>query len=163
MQASTSENAADGGESRKDPAARPPILPQPANEGANNSNDSASIPPPVPTTQPIAPPTPATVAGAEGTGHHFITALMMRLPQLMPMTLVQEQSFQALWWDDRSRKDPAVFWAAIEAFSEWVRAARSLGKHPAFCARACLRLADHLGFRLRVRAVVGAARGGFRR
>jgi hypothetical protein len=31
------------------------------------------------------------VAGAEGTGHHFITALMMRLSQLMPMTLVQEQ------------------------------------------------------------------------
>ena len=38
------------------------------------------------------------VAGAEGTGHHFITALMMRLPALMPMTLVQEQAFQALWW-----------------------------------------------------------------
>ena len=29
------------------------------------------------------------VAGAEGTGHHFITALLMRLPQLMPMSLVQ--------------------------------------------------------------------------
>ena len=79
------------------------------------------------------------VAGAEGTGHHFITALMMRLPALMPMTLVQEQAFQALWWNPKSH-DPAVFWSAIEAFSEWVRAARSAGKHPAFCARSCLRL-----------------------
>ena len=49
------------------------------------------------------------VAGAEGTGHHFITALMMRLPKLMPMTLVQEQAFQALWWKPTER-DPAVFW-----------------------------------------------------
>ena len=31
------------------------------------------------------------VAGAEGTGHHFVTAVMMRLYELMPMTLVQEQ------------------------------------------------------------------------
>ena len=78
------------------------------------------------------------IAGAEGTGHHFITALMMRLPSLMPMTLVQEQTFQALWWKPTER-DTAVFWSALEAFSEWVRSARSLGKHPAFCARACLR------------------------
>jgi hypothetical protein len=78
------------------------------------------------------------IAGAEGTGHHFITALLMRLPQLMPMTLVQEQAFQSLWWKPHAR-DPAVYWAALEAFSEWVRTARSLGKHPAFCARACLR------------------------
>ena len=35
------------------------------------------------------------VAGAEGTGHLFITALMMRLPELMPMSLVQEQVFQS--------------------------------------------------------------------
>ena len=33
------------------------------------------------------------VAGAEGTGHHFVTALMMRLYELMPMTLVQEQMY----------------------------------------------------------------------
>ena len=37
------------------------------------------------------------VAGAEGTGHHFATALMMRLPDLLPMSLVQEQAVQALW------------------------------------------------------------------
>ena len=37
------------------------------------------------------------VAGAEGTGHHFITALMMRLSELMPMSLTQEQMFQSLW------------------------------------------------------------------
>jgi len=97
------------------------------------------------------------VAGAEGTGHHFITALMMRVPSLMPMTLVQEQTFrvwsrqvvsslvlvvgsnvltwplQALWWKPTAR-DPRVFWSALEAFSEWVRTARSLNKHPAFCA-----------------------------
>ena len=79
------------------------------------------------------------VAGAEGTGHHFITALMMRLPELMPMSLVQEQMFQALWWDP-THHDPATFWGALEAFSEWVREARSLGKHPAFCARTCLRI-----------------------
>ena len=79
------------------------------------------------------------VAGAEGTGHHFITALLMRLPQLMPMTLVQEQAFQSLWWKMPRERDPAVFFSALEAFSEWVRTARSLGKHPAFCARACLR------------------------
>ena len=78
------------------------------------------------------------MAGAEGTGHHFITALMMRLPKLMPMSLVQEQAFQALWWDPKHH-DPATFWAALESFSEWVRTAKSLGKHPAFCARACLR------------------------
>ena len=78
------------------------------------------------------------VAGAEGTGHHFITALMMRLPELMPMSLVQEQTFQALWWDPKHH-DPATFWAALESFSEWVRTAKSLGKHPAFCARTCLR------------------------
>ena len=29
------------------------------------------------------------VAGAEGTGHHFVTAVMMRLQQLWPMTIVQ--------------------------------------------------------------------------
>ena len=79
------------------------------------------------------------VAGAEGTGHHFVTALMMRLPKLMPMTLVQEQIFQALWWNTGSQRDPAIFWSALEAFGEWVRSAKSLGKHPAFCARACLR------------------------
>ena len=78
------------------------------------------------------------VAGAEGTGHHFITALLMRVPSLMPMTLVQEQVFQSLWWKPKER-DPSVFWSAVEAFSEWVRRARSLGKHPAFCARSCLR------------------------
>ena len=79
------------------------------------------------------------VAGAEGTGHHFITALLMRLPELMPMSLVQEQMFQALWWDPKQH-DPAVFWSAVEVVAEWVRNARSAGKHPAFCARTCLRL-----------------------
>lgn len=78
------------------------------------------------------------VAGAEGTGHHFITAVLMRLPSLMPMTLVQEQTFQALWWNPEER-DPSIFWSALESFAEWVRHARSLGKHPAFCARSCLR------------------------
>ena len=57
------------------------------------------------------------VAGAEGTGHHFITAVMMRLKELMPMTLVQEQMFQALWWKPEER-DPAVFWSALESFEE---------------------------------------------
>ena len=57
------------------------------------------------------------VAGAEGTGHHFITAVMMRLTQLMPMTLVQEQAFQALWWNPTAR-DPASFWSALEAFQQ---------------------------------------------
>jgi len=57
---------------------------------------------------------------------------------LMPMTLVQEQIFQALWWNPKER-DAAIFWSALEAFGEWVRSAKSLGKHPAFCARACLR------------------------
>ena len=79
------------------------------------------------------------VAGAEGTGHHFITALMMRLPELMPMSLVQEQVFQSLWWDPKHH-DPATFWAAFEAFAEWVRQARSHHKHPAFCARTCFRI-----------------------
>jgi hypothetical protein len=79
------------------------------------------------------------VAGAEGTGHHFITALMMRLPELMPMSLVQEQVFQSLWWDPKHH-DPATFWAALEAFAEWVRQARSHHKHPAFCARTCFRI-----------------------
>ena len=60
------------------------------------------------------------VAGAEGTGHHFITAVMMRLKELMPMTLVQEQMFQALWWKPEER-DPAVFWSALESFEEWVQ------------------------------------------
>ena len=78
------------------------------------------------------------VAGAEGTGHHFITALMMRLSELMPMTLTQEQMFQALWWKP-DENDPAVFWGAMESFMEWVQTARSMGKHPAFCARTCLR------------------------
>ena len=60
------------------------------------------------------------VAGAEGTGHHFITALMMRLSQLMPMTLVEEQMFQALWWNPKAR-DPAKFWSALESFQQWVQ------------------------------------------
>ena len=64
------------------------------------------------------------VAGAEGTGHLFITALMMRLPELMPMSLVQEQVFQSLWWDPKHH-DPVKFWAALEAFAEWVRQASS--------------------------------------
>ena len=46
------------------------------------------------------------VAGAEGTGHHFITALMMRLSELMPMSLTQEQMFQSLWWNPDDN-DPA--------------------------------------------------------
>ena len=54
------------------------------------------------------------------------------------MTLVQEQMFQALWWKPEER-DPAVFWSALESFEEWVQVARSYGKHPAFCARTCLR------------------------
>ena len=141
----------------------------------------------------VAPTNLIFVAGAEGTGHHFLTAVMMRLSELMPMTLVQEQMFQAppmpraahgsegsrkclgsvseselqaLWWQPNDRT-PATFWAAVEvpqplagcsaadtsttcpgrvgdgclqAFHEWVQAARSLGKHPAFCARTCLRL-----------------------
>ncbi|EOD15091.1 hypothetical protein EMIHUDRAFT_459384 [Emiliania huxleyi CCMP1516] len=101
----------------------------------------------------VAPTNLIFVAGAEGTGHHFLTAVMMRLSELMPMTLVQEQMFQAppmpraarhtarraLWWQPKDRT-PATFWAAVEAFHEWVQAARSLGKHPAFCARTCLRL-----------------------
>ena len=62
------------------------------------------------------------VAGAEGTGHHFITALMMRLSQLMPMTLVEEQMFQALWWNPKAR-DPAKFWSALESFQQWVQVA----------------------------------------
>ena len=78
-------------------------------------------------------------AGAEGTGHHFITALMMRLSELMPMSLTQEQMFQSLWWNPDDN-DPAVFWGAMESFMEWVQTARSMGKHPAFCARTCLRM-----------------------
>jgi len=78
------------------------------------------------------------VAGAEGTGHHFVTAVMMRLSQLMPMTLVEEQVFQALWWNTKAH-DPAKFWSAVEAFQQWVQVARSKRKHPAFCARTCLR------------------------
>ena len=57
-------------------------------------------------------------AGAEGTGHHFITALMMRLSELMPMSLTQEQMFQSLWWNPDDN-DPAVFWGAMESFMEW--------------------------------------------
>ena len=65
---------------------------------------------------------PATLsicgAGAEGTGHHFITALMMRLSELMPMSLTQEQMFQSLWWNPDDN-DPSVFWGAMESFMEW--------------------------------------------
>ena len=63
-------------------------------------------------------------SGAEGTGHHFVTAVMMRLSQLMPMTLVQEQMFQSLWWKPGERS-PATFWGALEAFFEWVQVRHS--------------------------------------
>lgn len=46
--------------------------------------------------------------------------------------------FQALWWNPKAR-DPHKFWSAIEAFQKWVLVARSKHKHPAFCARTCLR------------------------
>ena len=78
------------------------------------------------------------VAGAEGTGHHFITAVLMRLPQLMPMTLVQEQMFQALWWKMPEERDPAVFFSALEAFrSGCAPRARSASTPPSARAPAC--------------------------
>ena len=45
---------------------------------------------------------------------------MMRLSELMPMTLTEEQAFQALWWNPKTR-DPAKFWSALEAFQQWVQ------------------------------------------
>lgn len=63
----------------------------------------------------------------------------MRLRELMPMSLTQEQMFQSLWWNPDDN-DPAVLWGAMESFMEWVQTARSMGKHPAFCARTCLRM-----------------------
>ena len=43
---------------------------------------------------------------------------MMRLSELMPMSLTQEQMFQSLWWNPDDN-DPAVFWGAMESFMEW--------------------------------------------
>ena len=45
---------------------------------------------------------------------------MMRLSELMPMSLTQEQMFQSLWWNPDDN-DPAVFWGAMESFMEWVQ------------------------------------------
>lgn len=43
---------------------------------------------------------------------------MMRLSELMPMSLTQEQMFQSLWWNPDDN-DPSVFWGAMESFMEW--------------------------------------------
>lgn len=90
---------------------------------------------------------PLTVLiGPSGAGHEALGQALMRLPEVLPMTLVQEQSFVHLWWansgkavDADAAPDAAVLASAAETLRDWAAAARASGRRLAFGARACLR------------------------
>lgn len=73
----------------------------------------------------------------------------MRLSELRPMALVEEQTFLHLWWDTPShtltargregRGDVQVLTSAQEVLNDWAAAAHRSGCHVAFGTRACLK------------------------
>eukprot|EP00966_Prymnesium_polylepis_P258047 5960623-Prymnesium_polylepis.1 len=47
------------------------------------------------------------LAGPEGSGHEALGEALMRLREMRPMALVEEQTFVHLWWEAPGA-DPAV-------------------------------------------------------
>ena len=96
------------------------------------------------------------VAGPEGSGHEALGEALMRLRDLRPMSLVEEQTFVHLWWEAPGAAamqrgggaadagnvavgDVEVLRSAQEVVNDWAAAARRSGGHVAFGARSCLR------------------------
>jgi len=86
------------------------------------------------------------LVGPPGSGHETLGLALMRLPDVLPMTLVQEQSFVHLWWANGGRAteadtpaDPAVLASAAETLRDWARQASASGRRLAFGGRGCLR------------------------
>ena len=84
--------------------------------------------------------------GPPGSGHETLGLALMRLPDVLPMTLVQEQSFVHLWWANGGRAteadtpaDPVVLASAAETLRDWARQASASGRRLAFGGRGCLR------------------------
>ena len=92
------------------------------------------------------------LVGPPGSGHETLGLALMRLPDVLPMTLVQEQSFVHLWWANGGRAteadtpaDPAVLASAAETLRDWARQASASGRRLAFGGRGCLRSAAEEG------------------
>ena len=76
------------------------------------------------------------LVGPPGSGHETLGLALMRLPDVLPMTLVQEQSFVHLWWANGGRAteadtpaDPAVLASAAETLRDWARQASASGSY----------------------------------
>ncbi len=92
------------------------------------------------------------IVGPLGSGHEVVGQALMRMPDVLPMTLVQEQSFVHLWWNNSGRAtaadvpaDAGVLHSAAQTLHDWSHAARASGRRLAFGARGCLRSSSNEG------------------
>ena len=76
----------------------------------------------------------------------------MRLPDILPMTLVEEQSFVHLWWANSVHGaeadigvDPEILSSAAEVLKDWSSTARATGRQLAFGSRGCWRATSKEG------------------